>query len=414
MSWGRIKLEDLTTLFTDGDWIETKDQSDAGIRLIQTGNIGLGQFKDRAEKARYISDETFIKLKCTEIFSGDCLVSRLPDPPGRSCILPDTGERMITAVDCTVIRFDNSKILPQYFNYYSQSVEYLSVVSALCTGATRQRISRKNLGDVFIPVPSISEQKRIVEILDEAFEGIDAAIANTEKNLANTRELFESYTDKLFLSNVSKTISLENLTELITKGSSPKWQGISYVDKPGILFVTSENVLENRMDFSNTKYVEEEFNLRDKKSILSKGDVLTNIVGASIGRTAVFDREDVANINQAVCLMRCKKDKLINKFLCYYLNSPCVKRFLHENEIDNARANLSLGFFRGLQMPVLNLNEQSIIVNKIDGYLNSTLLLESFYQKKLESLNELKQSLLQKAFSGELTSNSNALAEVAA
>ena len=83
-----IKLSSLCSTFADGDWIESKDQSELGIRLIQTGNVGNGFFKDKEEKSRYISEETFDNLHCTEIYPGDILVSRLPDPIGRACIIP--------------------------------------------------------------------------------------------------------------------------------------------------------------------------------------------------------------------------------------------------------------------------------------------------------------------------------------
>ena len=84
-----MRLEEICTVFTDGDWIESKDQSDDGIRLVQTGNIGEGIYLEKEARAKYISEETFEKLKCTEIFPGDILVSRLPDPVGRACIIPE-------------------------------------------------------------------------------------------------------------------------------------------------------------------------------------------------------------------------------------------------------------------------------------------------------------------------------------
>ncbi len=196
-SWITASLSDVSVVFTDGDWIESKDQSPSGIRPIQTGNVGIGEFMDRAEKARYISPDTFQRLRCEEIFEGDCLISRLPDPVGRACIIPASGERLITAVDCTIVRFDPKKIIPEFFKYFSQSSTYLAEVEAACTGATRQRISRNRLGSVTLPLPSIPEQRRIVAILDEAFEGIDTAVANTEKNFANARELFESYLNSI-------------------------------------------------------------------------------------------------------------------------------------------------------------------------------------------------------------------------
>jgi restriction endonuclease S subunit len=160
-------LGSLCDVFADGDWIESKDQSSGGVRLIQTGNVGVGVFKDRSEKARYVSEDTFKRLRCTEIFEGDCLISRLPDPVGRSCILPSTGEKMITAVDCTIVRFDTKLMLPAFFNHYAQSGRYFDVVSQKCTGTTRNRISRSNLAFVPVPVPPIPKQRAIVAALDK-------------------------------------------------------------------------------------------------------------------------------------------------------------------------------------------------------------------------------------------------------
>lgn len=160
-------LGSLCDVFADGDWIESKDQSPDGIRLIQTGNVGMGVFKDRAEKARHISEATFMRLRCTEVLEGDCLISRLPDPVGRSCILPGTGEKMITAVDCTIVRFDKEQMLSTFFNHYSQSDRYLDDVSKKCTGTTRSRISRGNLALVQVPVPPIEKQQTIIAILDK-------------------------------------------------------------------------------------------------------------------------------------------------------------------------------------------------------------------------------------------------------
>ena len=159
-------LKELCTLFADGDWIETKDQSDDGIRLVQTGNVGSGFFKDRIEKARWISEETFQRLRCTEILEGDVLVSRLPDPVGRACLVPALENRAITAVDCTIIRFDPVQIKPRYFVYYTQSSKYASAIGPLISGATRQRISREKLGTIQVPVPNTDIQDKIVEKLD--------------------------------------------------------------------------------------------------------------------------------------------------------------------------------------------------------------------------------------------------------
>ena len=186
--WKTKSLKDLCSIFTDGDWIEKKDQSVDGIRLVQTGNIKVGYFAERQDKARYISEDTFNRLNCTEVKRGDILVSRLPDPVGRASIIPELKDKAITAVDCTIIRL-KEEILPTYLNYYMQSPQYLSSIQLKVTGATRQRISRKNLGEIPITLPPLPEQERIVAKLDATFAEIDEAINIINKNISSYSNL---------------------------------------------------------------------------------------------------------------------------------------------------------------------------------------------------------------------------------
>lgn len=164
------QLENISSLcdtFIDGDWIESKDQSNEGIRLIQTGNVGNGFFKDKEDQCRFISNETFDKLHCTEIFPGDILVARLPDPIGRSCIIPDGLGRMITAVDCSIIRLKAS-ILPYFFIAYTMTSTYSGQINEVTTGTTRRRVSRANLGNIKVPTPPTDQQKLFVSIAEQA------------------------------------------------------------------------------------------------------------------------------------------------------------------------------------------------------------------------------------------------------
>ena len=107
----KVELSSLCTEFLDGDWIESKDQSDFGYRLVQTGNVGNGEYIDKSGRARYVSDDTFKRLNCTEIHPGDILFSRLPEPLGRCCILPEGFPKAITAVDCTIARLGEQRFL---------------------------------------------------------------------------------------------------------------------------------------------------------------------------------------------------------------------------------------------------------------------------------------------------------------
>ena len=174
--WKWCRLGDVCRTFSDGDWIESKDQSTEGIRLIQTGNIGKGTFRDKDDKCRYISENTFERLNCTEIFAGDILISRLPEPVGRACIIPQLKDRMITAVDCAIVRLFEGAVEKKWFCFYTQSHVYDGLVKTSCTGTTRLRISRKNLGEIPFPLPpALAEQQRIVNRIESMFAKLDEA-----------------------------------------------------------------------------------------------------------------------------------------------------------------------------------------------------------------------------------------------
>ncbi len=161
------RLESICRVIVDGDWIESKDQSESGIRLIQTGNIGVGEYLDKINRAKYVTADTFERLKCTEVFPGDILISRLPDPIGRACAVPQNVGKAITAVDCTIVRLDPALCDINYFINYTQSVRYSNELSKFLAGTTRTRISRKNLEKIDIPLPPLEEQRRIASVLDK-------------------------------------------------------------------------------------------------------------------------------------------------------------------------------------------------------------------------------------------------------
>ncbi|MCO0817364.1 restriction endonuclease subunit S [Lactococcus lactis] len=113
--WEQRKLKDYVgPVISDGDWIEKEHIHDSGVyRIIQTGNLGLGEFHDKSSSAKYMNEESFNILNANEIFPNDILISRLADPAGRTIILPDTKNKMVTAVDVTIIR--PNKLFDSYF-----------------------------------------------------------------------------------------------------------------------------------------------------------------------------------------------------------------------------------------------------------------------------------------------------------
>ena len=193
--WEQRKLIELTSVFTDGDWIEAKDQSDSGIRLVQTGNVGTTEYLDKINNAKWISEDTFQTLKCKEIYEGDILISRLPEPAGRACIMPNLGTKMITAVDCTIVRTNennDSKFLVQYLSTPS----YFKIVNTFLGGGTRQRISRNNLAEIIVPTPcNIAEQAKI----GAYFSQLDHLITLHQRELKKLQNIKKSMLEKMFV-----------------------------------------------------------------------------------------------------------------------------------------------------------------------------------------------------------------------
>lgn len=171
-AWKQRKLSSLCEKFTDGDWIESEDQSDSGVRLIQTGNVGVAEYLDKPNNKKWISDETFDRLHCEEVLPGDILISRLPEPAGRACIMPSLGTKMITAVDCAIVRTSpdvSNKFLVQYLS----SQPYFNEVNTCLAGGTRQRISRSNLSNFMVPIPSEKDEQ---DAIGSVFENLDNLI----------------------------------------------------------------------------------------------------------------------------------------------------------------------------------------------------------------------------------------------
>ena len=194
-AWEQRKLKDICSVFTDGDWIESKDQSDQGVRLIQTGNVGVTEYLDKPNNKKWVSEDTFERLHCTEVLSGDILISRLPEPAGRACIVPKIGQKMITAVDCTIAR-----IAPEYSSeyvvQYLSTQDYFDEVNNCLAGGTRQRISRGNLSSFLIPLPcSKAEQERIGGF----FRSLDDLITLHQRELEKLRNIKQSCLEKMFV-----------------------------------------------------------------------------------------------------------------------------------------------------------------------------------------------------------------------
>lgn len=282
------KLKEVCTFFADGDWIESSDQSDEGIRLIQTGNIGEGKYLEKETRAKYISESTFNKLSCTEVYPGDILVSRLPEPVGRACIIPEKNERMITAVDCTICRPNETLISKEYMCYFMRSNVYHTRLLGSVTGTTRKRISRKNLGNVEVKIPPKGEQNAIVKQLD----CLTSVISLRSRELELLDELVRGRFVELFGDPVSNSYGLSEATlpELGVFGrgvskhrprNDPKLLGGDYP------LIQTGDIANAGLYITSYNSTYSEFGLKQSK-MWEKGTLCITIA-ANIAKTAILE-----------------------------------------------------------------------------------------------------------------------------
>lgn len=189
MEWDVKTLFDLADrrkeLFDDGDWIESEHITSTGVRLIQTGNIGVGSFIEKDIK-KYIYEESFTSLQCKQLQEGDLLVCRLADPAGRACVLPDIGEgRVVTSVDVTIFRPPPHVADRRFLSNLFSTPEWFRAVGDRSGGTTHKRIARGALGRIAIQLPPLPEQQAIAEALSDA----DALIESLEQLLAKKRQI---------------------------------------------------------------------------------------------------------------------------------------------------------------------------------------------------------------------------------
>ena len=306
--WGitRIKYVARRELksFTDGDWIESPFITDSGIRLIQTGNVGIGVYKDQG--FRYISEESFKSLGCTEIFPNDILICRLAAPVGRACFIPELGVRMITSVDNCILKpatdYDS-----RYLVYFFSTDLYLSYIETISRGGTRDRISRSMLGDIHLFAPPLSEQRSIARFLDDKTAKIDKLIEKKRRLIELLKEERQAVINHAVTKGLNSNAKMKPsgiewlgdvperwevtklkyhisvLTDFTANGSfAGLAENVIYKDFPDFSRVIRLTDLRENLDNSGI-YVDEHAHNYLRKSELFGGEVLLANVGAYAG-----------------------------------------------------------------------------------------------------------------------------------
>ena len=392
--WPMVRLGDVCEILTDGDWIESKDQAKSGIRLIHTENIGVGEYLDKANRSKFISDSTFERLKCTEIYPGDVLVSRLPEPVGRSCVLPLLNQRMITAVDCSIVRF-KSFILPEFFVAYSQTFQYETQILSYLTGSTRQRISRGNLAKIEIPLPPLSVQREIVARLERELAAVEKMKKGFEELAETAKAEFKAELKEVFEElkhRGTETRRLGEVCEPITDGDhQPPPKTLQ-----GVPFLVISNVATGRISFGNTRFVPRAYyEAIQENRKPRKGDVLLTVTG-SYGIPVLVDTNEIFCFQRHIALLRASR--LDSQFLVYALLSPESKRYFDLVATGAAQKTIGLASIRAMSIPFPSVPVQREVVARLDVAKAKAEKLEAKAREGVAVCETMRKAILKEAF----------------
>jgi type I restriction enzyme S subunit len=391
--------------FIDGDWIESPYISDSGIRLIQTGNIGIGNFIDKNKK--HISESSFIELKCKEVIEGDILICRLAAPVGRACIVPNLGTKNITSVDVTICR-PNINVNKVYLINYLNFQPTLNRMENLSGGSTRQRINRTNLGKIEIPIPPLPEQQKIAEILST----VDAKIEIIDQQISETQELKKGLMQQLLTKGIGHTEFKDSVLGKIPKswevrvlreecerlnvgfvGACEKF----YCEKgKGILMIRTGNLSNGKIRYTNLKYVTHEFHNKNIKSQIFEGDLLIARHGSS-GQAVLVPKSFQESNCLNIIVIR-PKSSLNSEFLKFQFNSNIIKEQVRKKTAGSTQGVVNTKEIASLKILYPTISEQqqiSEILSSVDDKLEVLSEKKTTYQ-------ELKQGLMQQLLTGKV------------
>lgn len=385
MSWPVVELGSVVS-FVGG----SQPPKSAFKYELEDGYVRLLQIRD------YKSDRnlTYVPIDSTKKFCSkdDVMIGRY-GPPVFQILRGLEGAYNVALMKAQ----PNEKVDRNYLFYFLKQEKLFRFIDGLSQRTAGQSgVDMEALKAYPLLLPPLDEQKRIAAILDKA-----DAIRRKRKQAI---DLADDFLRSVFLDMFGDPVTnpkgwevkaIEELSIRVTKGESPKWQGFEYCTS-GVRFITSENVLWGKLD-NRVKYIPKAFHEKLKRSQVQHGDLLINLVGASVGRACLADIEDKpANINQAVAVTTFNQTEIISELALIQVLLPSVQRVLLGNAVDAARANVSLKNIRELKLVAPPMDLQLKYMERVSIYKE----LENKFVESNQS--DLFNSLSQKAFAGEL------------
>ena len=386
--WQTKKLGELLEI-QNGYAFSSQDYSASGHFVMRIGNVQNGYVS--------LTDPKFIQLPADGslqrfVLSEDDILVSLTGNVGRVGVIKK--EHLPAALNQRVARISIRKDSPairELLLFFLFSDWFREELIGAGHGAAQQNVSTKDIVEIQIPIPPLAEQQRIVGVLDEAFAGLATAQANAEKNLQNARALFASYHNSIFARQREGWTekSLGEVCEYVNGKAHEQC-----IDKDGQFIVINSKFISTEGEILKRS--------NDALLLLQPGDiamVLSDVPnGKALAKCFLVEEANTYTLNQRICLLR--SINFHTKFLFYQLN-----RNRHFLSFDNGENQTNLRLNQVLSCPLFlpPLAEQEIIAAKLDDLSEETQRLGTLYERKLAALAALKKSLLNEAFTGQLT-----------
>jgi len=404
--WATPKLKEVAILAGRIGWkgLTAKEYTGSGPFFLSVHSLNYGDYVDFRD-AFHISQERYDESPEIMLQPDDVLICKDGAGIGKVGIIGDLPGPSTINSSLLLIRAEE-KVRPKYLYYLLLSPYFQHIVQSRLEGATTPHLYQRDIKEFPVRLPEPSVQKRIVAILDDVFERIDTAIANTEKNLANARELFESYLNNIFTQKGEGWVTMK-LGELCSIKHGFAFKSKFFQPDGEYIVLTPGSFYESggfRDQGKKTKYYEGEI---PDGFILQKDDFLfamTEQAKGLLGSSLIVPESDRYLHNQRLGLVQPFEGAVWhNQFFHFQFNTKFFREAVQETASGVKVRHTSPK--KLLAIPVSfpkTLSEQDGLASELAELKSKTMALEVLYQRKLDALNELKQSILQKAFSGEL------------
>ena len=367
---------------------QTPKYTDSGVKFVSVENIGAPY-----SSQKYISEEDYSKNYKTKPQKGDVLMTRIGDVG--TCAVLNSDEPIAYYVSLALLRPNVQLVQSNYVKYILESnIGKRELRKKTLLTAVPLKINLGDVGKLKLPIPSISEQERIVGILDTFTSSID----NLKQQIAQRRKQYEYYRDQLLDFKDNDIIEKLSFGGDFMLKARIGWQGLTkkeYRDSGEYKLITGTDFTKyNRIDFDNCVYVDKDRYDQDPYIQIHEDDVLITKDG-TLGKIAYIDKMNMpATLNGGVFVVRDKSSRVLQKFMMYYLTSSYFVNWMKQNHTQGSIQHLTQALLSKFSIPVVSKEKQMHIIGILDSFTDSIQNLEAQLSQREKQYEYYRNKLL--------------------